>query len=122
MMKNIQHITAAILCVLVVSGCGPTNSEAVEFGKDSVKAMLKDPDSAKFSEVDFYPELDHKSQLSGYVCGEVNAKNSFGAYSGKQLFYSRISINDGNKKSIITKLIDNNDSSSLITFKSYCQK
>lgn len=41
--------------------------------RDAVKETLKDPDSAKF-----------KTELvsGNIVCGEVNAKNSYGGYSG----------------------------------------
>ncbi len=42
---------------------------------DGVKEQLKDPDSAKFKNVKV-------SSASGYVCGEVNAKNSYGGYTG----------------------------------------
>ncbi len=45
---------------------------------DAVKERLKDPYSAKFHKV-----VDHKL---GVVCGEVNSKNSMGAYTGNKLF------------------------------------
>lgn len=47
--------------------------------RKNVKLTLKDPDSAKF-----------RNQSSS--CGEVNAKNSFGAYTGFKRFISM----DGN--------------------------
>ena len=53
-------------------------SLAIASAQNSVKKQLKDPASAKFGTV-IYSE-------SGYVCGYVNAKNSFGAYSGSQAF------------------------------------
>lgn len=43
----------------------------------AIKATLKDPYSAKFRNV-------HKSLHN--VCGWVNSKNGFGAYSGARLF------------------------------------
>lgn len=42
-----------------------------------IKTMLRDPNSAIFSSV--------KSK-DGIVCGSINAKNSFGGYSGDQNF------------------------------------
>lgn len=48
--------------------------------KDSVKSSLKDASSAQFSG-DFQGK-------SGSVCGYVNAKNSFGAYTGKTRYVS----------------------------------
>ncbi len=50
-------------------------------GKDTVKAKLKDPESADFRNVRFF---------SGggipVACGEVNAKNGFGGYNGFERF------------------------------------
>lgn len=43
------------------------------------RAGLKDPDSAKFTHVTYYPETK-----SG--CGLVNAKNSMGGYVGNVVF------------------------------------
>jgi hypothetical protein len=43
--------------------------------KERVAYKLKDPASAEFREVDFYPEVK-------LACGEVNGKNSYGAKSG----------------------------------------
>lgn len=55
-----------------------------------VRAQLKDPDSAKFKGV--------KESSPGYVCGFVNAKNSYGGYIGYRVFYwhnGSVSLNDG---------------------------
>ena len=51
------------------------------FSQDAVKKGLKDPDSAKFQNL----------RLTDYgngkvVCGEVNAKNSYGGYVGHKRF------------------------------------
>lgn len=48
--------------------------------EEKVKALLKDPDSAKFGE-----EFVRDPKLP-IVCGEVNARNSFGGYSGASEF------------------------------------
>lgn len=48
--------------------------------EDAVRRLLKDPNSSEFAMENTYP--------SGYVCGFVNSKNSFGAYSGHQKFIS----------------------------------
>lgn len=59
----------------------------------SVKSNLKDPSSAKFSEV--------KIGKDGSVCGTVNAKNSFGAYSGDSRYVSsggNAVIDDGSQE------------------------
>lgn len=49
--------------------------------KEGITAKLKDPDSADFRNVHFYSGSGRP-----IVCGEVNAKNSFGGYSGFEPF------------------------------------
>lgn len=54
--------------------------------KEAVSAQLKDPESARFKDVVF------RSLKNGFaVCGQVNAKNSFGGYVGFRAFY----VSDG---------------------------
>jgi len=54
--------------------------------KDEVKKRLKDPDSAKFGKV-----YVHQTQKNVWiVCGFVNAKNSFGGYTGEKQFVSGV--------------------------------
>ncbi len=52
--------------------------------EEAVRARLKDPGSAEFSGWIFN---DHNGDIA---CGEVNAKNSYGGYTGAQKFiYTR---------------------------------
>ncbi len=53
--------------------------------ESDVRNRLKDPDSAKFSEVTF-------NKVKGAGCGYVNAKNSMGGYTGASHF---ILLKDG---------------------------
>ena len=53
-------------------------------GMNAVKSKLKDGDSAKFRNVYFI----RGTKGIPVSCGEVNSKNSFGAYSGFQRFVS----------------------------------
>ncbi len=54
-----------------------------EKAQDAIRRTLKDPESAKF-----YDVATIKVGGSPYaVCGYVNAKNSFGAYTGPRRFY-----------------------------------
>ncbi len=53
----------------------------IEVGKDAVRARLKDADSAKFRNAYFNYATLEGSRIP-VSCGEVNAKNSFGGYSG----------------------------------------
>lgn len=54
----------------------------LELTKNRVKQFLKDPDAAQFRNVR-YVEFKSEGRL---VCGEYNAKNSYGAFVGYQLF------------------------------------
>jgi len=73
-----------------------THKESTKFGwvydsEIAVKSIMKDPKSAQFRDVYIsYPNINPKS---AFVCGEVNAKNSFGAYDGFERFVSQPSIN-----------------------------
>ena len=53
----------------------------IYYVKKSLKEILKDGDSAKFKNVTYI-----KNKNGGTVCGYVNAKNGFGAYSGYKMF------------------------------------
>jgi len=58
-----------------------------------VRDQLKDPDSAKFS--DLKASITDNNAVS--VCGFVNAKNSYGGYVGKQPFIG-ITFGDNKEK------------------------
>jgi hypothetical protein len=52
-----------------------------EVGQNALKNKLKDPESATFRNVEFY-----SGGSVPVTCGEVNARNSFGGYSGFERF------------------------------------
>jgi len=54
-----------------------TNSKSTQQHLDAVRSKLKDPDSARFYEL-------HSTGNS--TCGFVNAKNSYGGFTGKKPF------------------------------------
>lgn len=60
--------------------------------REAMEENLKDSDSAKFKNIKHKP-----SGAAGMwdLCGEVNAKNSFGAYSGYSPFYGVAMKNKG---------------------------
>ena len=60
----------ALAIPLALAGCGGRSG-----AEDAVRAVLKDPDSAKFGE--FYHNSD-----TGKACLTTNAKNSMGGYTG----------------------------------------
>lgn len=65
----------------------------IEKSKKQVLNQLKDADSAKFRNI----YVVDKS----LVCGEVNAKNSYGGYNGFMFYYSHVSSLDGKLETII---------------------
>lgn len=60
--------------------------------QDGVKASLKDPVSAMFGQVIL---ASKGSDGSMYACGTVNSKNSFGGYTGAQLFIGVFGVANG---------------------------
>jgi len=53
---------------------------------EGLKKYLKDPSSAKLSGVLTVPYTRKDGSTSYVVCGEVNARNGFGGYTGYQSF------------------------------------
>lgn len=76
-----------VLAALVLCGCSQADPAAkqyqIEFQKHlaAVKHQLKDGESARFDKL-FLSKQDDGTAL----CGEVNAKNAFGAYVGFSRF------------------------------------
>lgn len=73
---NRLFLIGLVVSLTSIAGCGgkePTekqlNNHRELVAQESVKKLLKDPDSAKFQ------------NMNG-LCGEVNSKNGFGAYTG----------------------------------------
>lgn len=95
----------ALASVLTLTACAPKppppspEQQAVAAAESAVRAGLRDPDSARFSQV-----WTVKAAPSGLtVCGYVNARNGFNGYSGPQRFYvypgsaQAIILEDGGK-------------------------
>jgi hypothetical protein len=81
--------------VLVLTGCGTPEQNAIWTAEKAVASMLKDPDSAKFSDSFFNKSNDDGAYTSGHVCGHVNGKNSFGAYAGSKRFVVKTFFGNG---------------------------
>jgi len=73
----------------------PAETKAVEEG---VKRQLKDPNSAIFG-----PMLASTANNGiSYVCGTVNARNSFGGYNGQSMFVGVLGALAAEGKTIAT--------------------
>lgn len=111
-----------VACLPLV-GCFGTYSEAINYGESQIKQSLKDPDSAKFNGVWFSPDANNgKPKISGYVCGRVNAKNSFGGYVGEVPFFIYVGQLDSGFFSGAPGIIKSDDEQSMKRFEQFCKK
>ncbi|HWV51561.1 hypothetical protein [Pseudorhodoplanes sp.] len=75
--------------------------EAMGEARDRVTSALKDPESARFTEVTYKPaQPNARGEPTDVVCGMVNAKNSFGGYTGAKPFVyfvdrKQVTMSDG---------------------------
>jgi hypothetical protein len=76
--------TGCLIITLALAGCSQFSEEAraIEKAESAVADKLKDPESAQFRNVEPCPDNPI------WYTGEVNGKNSFGAYAGFERFYS----------------------------------
>ena len=59
---------------------------SVQIAEKNIKYLLKDAESAQFREVGVIIPAQLNTKTMGVVCGEVNAKNGFGGYTGYKKF------------------------------------
>lgn len=93
-MKNMSTIFYILISAVLVSACGNSEpskaakeSSYIALNQDRIKGRLKDPASAEFRNTFISNAIG-----APVVCGEVNAKNGFGGYTGFQRFISGGSI------------------------------
>lgn len=104
-----MHRVLFIALMLILSGCDFSERNIKDLAISSVTKQLKDPDSARFSDV----RLKISEDGSAFnVCGQVNAKNSFGAYSGDARFVVAGYKNEQNNEyAIYSSKVDSSPSS-----------
>jgi len=78
--------------IAALTGCKPSAEKAIELAQKEVSADMKDPESAKFRYMRFIQQGEKDGVVGGFVCGNVNAKNSYGAYAGYSPFFIAISM------------------------------
>lgn len=78
-----------LLALTLASGAVVANEGMIEQAKRDVAYDLRDPAAAQFREVKYYFKKPKKEGASGMhvVCGEVNGKNAYGAYTGFKRFF-----------------------------------
>jgi hypothetical protein len=69
------NLFVSLLFALGLAGCEEENHDT----KQAVRVALRDPSSATFRTIYVGP--------GGVTCGDVNAKNGFGGYTGFRPFY-----------------------------------
>ena len=80
-MRAAQFITIVAVGLSCV-GCSSKDSKAIKAVESAVREQLRDPNSATFSNV--------RVVGGNIVCGEVNSKNAFGGYAGRQRFLGTV--------------------------------
>lgn len=80
---NTKTLAVLLIAIATQGASIPMNKGMKDAAIKSVSSQLKDPYSAQFSDM-----TASDQSLSGgiVVCGRVNAKNSYGAYSGSVPF------------------------------------
>lgn len=103
---NAVRLAIVIVCALALAGCAggavqqvateppppppkrnlkPADAMA-EARKEAI-AKLKDPESARFTDVVYRPNQPNlRGEPTDVVCGKINAKNSYGGYVGARPF------------------------------------
>lgn len=89
-----------VIAFAALAGCEVTHDMAISKGKDMVASSLKDPKSATFSGVFMRVDKTTSDTKSGYLCGLVNSKNSFGGYTGSIRFAASFSYSKGGNFSL----------------------
>lgn len=75
-------LALALASSTVFAQSRPATTAEIAMVRAALQDQLKDADSAKFRNVKIATAGEHK----GTICGEVNAKNSYGAYGGYSAF------------------------------------
>ena len=101
-LSQVEGYAASVKAALVAQ----TPQQVMERGKEAIRNSLKDPSSAQFRNVRLMEYLD-----GVVICGDVNAKNSFGGYIGFTNFVSGTSSgfmrsSDADKYAEITIVIN----------------
>ncbi len=112
---------------LTLADAGPKPADAMAIAKAAMLPILKDPESARFQlirparPVVMGTTMTHKGGAGWEICVNVNAKNSYGGYTGNRTTYllwnsGRVTLHDSSPWGEI--LCRDNDSTRLIVGKS----
>lgn len=95
-MKTVIAITA---CLLILAGCQKSEEQRLltlaSAAMKSIAERYKDPDAVLFKDL----TLDWQQK---HICGQLNAKNGYGGYSGYELF--RAELNSAGDQTNVTNM------------------
>lgn len=83
--KGLAALAAALMLCGYAQAAKP-DEPLVGRAKAAILAKLKDPDSARFSDVGRRITPNARGEPTEVVCGRVNSRNSFGGYTGPSAF------------------------------------
>ena len=90
---DMKRALAFAVLIMLLAGCKPGEEKAIELAKKEIALDLKDPESAKFRFTRMAKSNERgDGAVLAMVCGQVNAKNTFGAYSGYRHFLIILSM------------------------------
>ncbi|WP_368083170.1 hypothetical protein [Klebsiella michiganensis] len=87
-----KKLVVLALSILILAGCKPSDEKAKEIAQREISSVMKDPESVKFRNVKYIKGNDDNDYVNGTVCGEYNAKNGYGAYTGYKPFLINLSM------------------------------
>ncbi len=90
--RSMKKLIVLALSTLLLAGCKPSEEKATEIAKKEISSVMKDPESVKFRNIKYIKDNDNDDYINGNVCGEYNAKNGYGAYTGYKPFLIKISM------------------------------
>lgn len=105
-------ITGALMVAAIVVTSVATHARALSpkekaIIEDSAKQQMKDPESAKFFWQDY--------QGGNTYCAHVNAKNSYGGYSGKALLIVGVKLDNAGKIQSADTFIHDGDTQKMMS-------
>ncbi|QLQ96002.1 hypothetical protein H0910_10085 [Providencia alcalifaciens] len=111
MKKEVLYISVflAILLIIffIVRSLKVTDAKIEEFAEKEVSLILHDPYTAKFTNVTVSKKNEDKNSSVTYrVCGFVNSKNLYGAYTGNKQFYMLILSSSGSISTLNKPMIE----------------
>ena len=81
-----MRLLAFTLAAAFICGCSHNQEDPIKTAvSEKIKSSLKDPESAKIVVSEIFPLFDGR-----VACGTVNAKNSFGGYTGPMNFQATV--------------------------------